>query len=90
MAETVTREDSAGVAVGALLAWRGFALHDRLGRFDETLPLPALASLAPDGPFSEQDPRGSQAFVDFAKEMVDRLAAMRPAIGMSEPLRPRG
>lgn len=47
---------------GALLAWRGFALHDRLGRFGETLPLPALASLAPDGPFGEQDPRGSQAF----------------------------
>jgi len=47
---------------GALLAWRGFALHDRLGRFGETLPLPALASLAPDGPFRDQDPRGSQAF----------------------------
>lgn len=47
---------------GALLAWRGFALHDRLGRFDETLPLPPLASLALGGPFGEQDPRGSQAF----------------------------
>lgn len=47
---------------GALLAWRGFALHDRLGRYGETLPLPALASLAPGGPFAEQDARGSQAF----------------------------
>jgi hypothetical protein len=47
---------------GALLAWRGFALHDRLGRHGEVLPLPALASLAPGGAFSLQDPRGSQAF----------------------------
>lgn len=47
---------------GALLAWRGFALHDRLGRYGEIVPLPPLASLAPGGSFGLQDPRGSQTF----------------------------
>ena len=40
---------------GTLLAWRGFALHDRVSGFSDRLPLPALASfhlptLFPDQP----------------------------------------
>lgn len=46
---------------GALLAWRGFALHRRLARFGETLPLPPLPSLAPGAPFGDQNTRGSRA-----------------------------
>lgn len=47
---------------GALLAWRGFAWHDRIGRFGETLPLPPLDSLAPGGGFALQSDAGSLAF----------------------------
>ncbi|MEO7795960.1 MAG: hypothetical protein ABIV06_14425 [Thermoanaerobaculia bacterium] len=53
---------------GTLLAWRGFALHDRptpTGRF---LPLPPLAALTTT--FSEQDGRGTRP---FSRDLDHRL-----------------
>jgi hypothetical protein len=44
---------------GALLAWRGWAMGDRLATIGETLPLPALPSLDPGGPFADQDRAGT-------------------------------
>lgn len=41
---------------GTLLAWRGFALHDRVSGFADRLPLPALRSFDPAGLFPEQPP----------------------------------
>lgn len=41
---------------GTLLAWRGFALHDRISGFGDRLPLPALKSFDPQGLFPEQPP----------------------------------
>lgn len=41
---------------GALLAWKGWSLHDRQSRFGDTLPLPSLPQLTPDGAFWRQDP----------------------------------
>jgi len=49
-------------ASGALLAWRGFALHDRVSYFGETLPLPPLASLSDPTIFGEQNAAGSKPF----------------------------
>ena len=49
-------------ASGALLAWRGFAWHDRLSYFGETLPLPPLASLQNPAIFGDQDDDGSTPF----------------------------
>ncbi len=45
---------------GTLLAWRGFALHDRPTPTAEFLPLPPLAALATT--FSDQDSRGTRPF----------------------------
>lgn len=39
---------------GALIAWRGWSLGDRLTTAGELLPLPPLASLAPGGAFEDQ------------------------------------
>lgn len=47
---------------GALLAWRGFALHDRLSVFNEHLPLPALSTLADGAAFAEQNNDGTRPF----------------------------
>jgi hypothetical protein len=41
-------------AAGALLAWRGFTLGDRLTTHRELLPLPPLTTLAPGAAFGEQ------------------------------------
>ena len=46
----------------AALAWRGFAVHDRLSVFGEALPLLALPSLANQGGFRFQRNDGSQPF----------------------------
>ena len=46
-------------ASGALLAWRGWSLGDRLSTLGETLPLPALPSLAEGGLFEKQDRDGT-------------------------------
>lgn len=48
--------------MGTLIAWRGWAMHDRLSGFDETLPLPPVFSLAPGGSFDQQYPGGTTAF----------------------------
>lgn len=47
---------------GALLAWRGFAQHDRLSVLGEVLPLPALPTLADGGAFADQRDAGSRPF----------------------------
>ena len=41
---------------GTLIAWRGWALGDRLASVGERLPLPPLRSLAPSGAFADQRP----------------------------------
>ena len=41
-------------AAGALIAWRGWSLGDRLSTVGEILPLPPLRSLAPGGAFADQ------------------------------------
>lgn len=45
---------------GTIVAWRGFALHDRPTPTAEFLPLPPLAALATT--FPDQDPRGTRPF----------------------------
>lgn len=47
---------------GALLAWRGFAWHDRLSYYGETLPLPSLYSLRDPAIFGDQNDAGSKPF----------------------------
>lgn len=49
-------------ASGAFLAWRGFALHDRLSFYGETLPLPDLFSLRDPALFGEQNAGGTKPF----------------------------
>ncbi len=49
-------------SAGALLAWRGWTMGDRLTVSGETLPLPGLPSLAAGGPFAEQDRHGTTPF----------------------------
>jgi hypothetical protein len=46
-------------SAGALLAWRGWTMGDRLAVLGETLPLPPLPSLAPGGVCAAQDDRGT-------------------------------
>lgn len=46
----------------AVLAWRGFALHNRLTVYGEALPLLPLASLRAANQFGEQRSDGSQPF----------------------------
>ncbi len=47
---------------GTLLAWRGWAMGDRLTVFNETLPLPPLPGLEPGGGFEPQQDAGTQPF----------------------------
>ena len=47
---------------GALLAWRGWTMGDRLTGLGETLPLPPLFSLEEGGPFDPQDDDGTRPF----------------------------
>jgi hypothetical protein len=47
-------------ASGALLAWRGFALGDRLTTAGELLPLPPLTTLDPGGAFAAQRDDGTR------------------------------
>lgn len=47
---------------GALLAWRGWALHDRLSVLGEWLPLPNLPTLRDGQLFQFQDERGTRPF----------------------------
>jgi hypothetical protein len=42
---------------GALLAWKGWGLHDRQTRLNDRLPLPSLPQIAPDGRFWRQAPQ---------------------------------
>jgi hypothetical protein len=48
---------------GGLIAWKGWSLHDRQTRFGDTLPLPPLPEIQPDGVFWRQDP----FFIPFMK-----------------------
>jgi hypothetical protein len=47
-------------SMGALLGWRGWAMHNRLSTYDEVLPLPPLASL--DTFFASQRDDGTKPF----------------------------
>jgi hypothetical protein len=47
-------------STGALLAWRGWALGDRLVTLGEVFPLPPLASLQPGGGFADQRGDGTR------------------------------
>jgi hypothetical protein len=49
-------------SAGALLAWRGFALHDRLSVATEDLSLPRLQSLGDTGAFAGQKDSGTRPF----------------------------
>jgi hypothetical protein len=44
---------------GALLAWRGWTLGDRISTLGEPLPLPPLVTLEPGGPFADQRDDGT-------------------------------
>jgi hypothetical protein len=57
---------------GALVAWRGWSLGDRLTVVAERLPLPPLASLRPGGSFSAQRDDGTRPI----GELDDRLGFM--------------
>lgn len=41
---------------GSLLAWRGWAVHDRQSRFSDQLPLPPLPQIQPGMMLEQQDP----------------------------------
>lgn len=47
---------------GALLAWRGWAMHDRITFWDEVAPLPPSPALSPGRPFGDQRDDGTLAF----------------------------
>lgn len=47
---------------GTLLAWRGWAMSDRLTTFEESLPLPPLPGFAQGGAFSLQQDEGTTPF----------------------------
>ncbi len=51
-------------ANGALLAWRGWSMGDRLTAFGEVVPLPPLNSLQPGGGFAAQRDDGSKPYGD--------------------------
>lgn len=51
--------------LGALLAWRGWTMSDRLTSLGEVLPLPALTSLTAGGGFAEQRDDGTRPFEEL-------------------------
>ena len=55
---------------GALLAWRGWALGDRLTGFGEVVPLPPVGSLQPGGAFALQRDDGTRPHGD---DLDDRI-----------------
>lgn len=61
---TIARENDPS---GTLLAWRGFALHDRVSGYADRLPLPALRAFEPGGLFPDQPPH-----VQPLREVDDR------------------
>jgi len=67
-------------SAGALLAWRGFASHDRLSVLGEVLALPALPTLVTD--FSGQRDDGTKP---FGPDLDDRLGyAVRSRFGVRD------
>lgn len=62
---------------GALLAWRGWTLGDRLTTFDEVVPLPPILALADGGPFAPQLDRGSRPFGDDLDDRVGWAGSLR-------------
>ncbi|MCC6562640.1 MAG: hypothetical protein IT478_14870 [Xanthomonadales bacterium] len=72
-------------SAGALLAWRGFAQHDRLSVLGEVLQLPPLASLADAGEFGGQRDDGTRP---FGRDLDGRIGyALRAHYGDPERLR---
>jgi len=51
--------------LGALLAWRGWTMNDRLTTLGELLPLPPLASFRPGGGFADQRDDGTRPFQEL-------------------------
>ncbi len=80
-ATAVTGNDSAG----ALLAWRGFAQHDRISVFGEVLQLPALPTLANGAAFGDQRDDGSKP---FGRDLDGRVGyALRARVGAPDRFR---
>lgn len=76
-----TGNDSAG----ALLAWRGFAQHDRLSVLGEVLQLPALPTLANGAEFGGQRDDGSKP---FGRDLDGRVGyALRARVGTPDRFR---
>lgn len=59
-------------AAGTLLAWRGWAMGDRLTVYDELVPLPPLEILASGGPFAAQLDGGTRPFGDDLDSRLGR------------------
>lgn len=74
-ASAVTGNDTSG----ALLAWRGWSLHDRLTVFDEVVPLPPLQSLGSGGAFALQRDDGSKPFGSDLDDRIGWAAYLRYA-----------
>lgn len=72
-------------SAGTLLAWRGFAWHDRIGVFGEVLPLPALPSLVDGAEFGHQRNDGTRP---FGSDLDGRVGwSLRASYGPPERLR---
>lgn len=53
---------------GSLLAWRGWAMHDRQTALSDRLPLAPIPAIGPDGLFIHQPP-----FVETVREVDDKI-----------------
>jgi hypothetical protein len=72
-------------SAGALLAWRGFAQHDRLSVLGEVLSLPDLPTLANGAEFGHQRDDGSKP---FGPDLDDRVGvALRARFGVPQRFR---
>ncbi|HUR83424.1 MAG TPA: hypothetical protein VM733_21880 [Thermoanaerobaculia bacterium] len=63
--------------MGTLLAWRGWSHGDRLSALGETVRLPDLDTLSPDGPFGRQRDSGTQPFGSDLDGRIGWSARMR-------------
>jgi hypothetical protein len=69
---------------GTLLAWRGWALGDRLSLFGEMLPLPPLPTIQYGGPFGGQSYDGTSPFEELdGREGWQARAGWRHPNGIS-------
>jgi hypothetical protein len=66
--------------MGAIMAWRGWSVGDRLATYGEALPLPPLGSLADDGPFWKQRDDGTQPFGPDLDDHIGYSARVRYSV----------